>query len=189
MRMFLAAAAAVALTTAAAPAFAQATADPYAHTYAAIGYSHYPLTFEEEDEGGEDLQLGAITGKVGGRFNRFFAVEADASIGVLDDSVDILGVGVDIGLESQVGLHLVGMYPISPATDLFARLGYNYFQLEAEIEDADFSDTDDTTAVSLGVGAQHFFDGVNGIRGEYTRYEFQDEGDADALTLSYVRKF
>ena len=44
-------------------------------------------------------------------------------------------------------------------------------------------------ALSYGAGAQYMFDGVNGVRADYTRYDFDEGGDMDSFGLAYVRRF
>ena len=48
----------------------------------------------------------------------------------------------------------------------------------------------DGESVNYGVGANYFIDGRNGIRADWTRRDFRDDGgEADTYGLSYVRRF
>ena len=43
---------------------------------------------------------------------------------------------------------------------------------------------------NYGVGANYYFDGQNGLRGDWTRRDFEDDaGEADVYSVSYVRRF
>ncbi len=109
----------------------------------------------------DDANFGAIHGRVGYQFHPNFAVEGEAGFGVNDDSVKV---------------------------DLLARVGYGTTKLEASA--AGFSADDSQESINYGVGAQYSFDGQNGIRADYTRYDFRDDGgEADVWAVSYVRKF
>ncbi len=46
-------------------------------------------------------------------------------------------------------------------------------------------------SVNYGVGGEYFFDGKNGVRVDYTRFDFQKSGaaDADTWSVGYVRRF
>jgi hypothetical protein len=81
---------------------------------------------------------------------------------------------------------------VSPNAELFGRIGFGVTEIEFEVSGPGFSDSasESEGTIGLGVGGQYFFDGLNGVRAEYTRYDFQDDGgDIDAVSISYVRKF
>ena len=43
---------------------------------------------------------------------------------------------------------------------------------------------------NYGVGANYYLDGVNGVRADWTRRDFRDDrGEADAYSVSYIRRF
>ena len=140
------------------PASAQA-----ANVYINGGYTHF------DGDGG--AELGAITGRVGVGFGRYFAVEGEASLGVKDDS------GTE--LDSELGLFGVGKIPVSDRFEIFGRVGVS------RIETSPGGDED---GLAYGAGAQFFFTPNDGIRGDWTRHDF-DVGEADAYSVSYVRKF
>jgi hypothetical protein len=182
MKLMLSAAAAAAALFAAGAASAQ-----MAPLYGNLGYTHYGAEAE-----GEELNLGAITGRVGSRLSPYLAVEGEGSIGVRDEEETSGGVTTSLGLNYQLLGFVVGMLPISPEADLFARIGYGVTDLEFEVSGPGFTDTasDSEGTLALGAGGQFFFDGLNGVRAEYTRYDFQDDGgDIDSLSIAYVRRF
>jgi hypothetical protein len=88
----------------------------------------------------------------------------------------------------------VGFLPIAPNADLLARIGYGRTELKGELQG--FEVEASGTGVSFGIGGQYFFDGLNGIRLDYTRQEFSEDddneiqgGDLDTFTISYARRF
>ena len=178
MKMLFAAVSAATLFVAA-PALAQVAP---AQLYGNVGYSHYGADLD-----GEEVTLGTVDARLGARFGQYFGVEGEAGLGVKEESIDTGFGDVDIKISNKLAAYGVGFLPIAPNTDLFARIGFGRIEVEAEGFGATASEEDN--AVSYGAGAQYFFDGLNGVRAEYTRYEFEEGGDIDSLGISYVRKF
>jgi len=182
MKIMLSAAAAAAALFAAGAASAQMPP-----LYGNIGYTHYGAELD-----GEELNLGAITGRIGARLTPNIAVEGEGSFGVRDHEESGGGFTASLGLNHQAIAYVVGLVPVSPVADVFARVGYGVTDLEVEVTGPGFTgnDSDSEATLALGAGGQFFFDGVNGVRAEYTRYDFQDEGgDIDSLSIAYVRRF
>lgn len=172
-------AAAFAAITAIVPAAAQAQEAGATTIYGSVGYSHADV---------DDVKLGAITGRVGARFGQYFGVEGEAGFGVKDDEVNVGGVNVDVELKHTAAIYGVGFLPVAPNADLFARIGYGTSKIEASAGGASVSDDGDSW--NYGVGGQYFLDDKNGVRADYTRYDFKDDGgEADVWSVSYVRKF
>lgn len=159
MKLKLALAAATILV---APALMTANAQQ-SGVYVSGGYTQF------DGDGG--AELGAITGRVGVGLTPNFAVEGEASFGVDDDS------GTE--LDNELGIFAVGKLPISPAFDIFGRIGY------AQIETSPGGSED---GLAYGAGGQWNLSPVDGIRLDYTRHDY-DAGDVDAWSLSYVRGF
>jgi outer membrane immunogenic protein len=160
MKLKLALAAAAALVGG--PVYMSASAQE-ANVYVSGGYTQF------DGDGG--AQLGAITGRVGVGFGQHFAVEGEGSFGIDDDN------GTE--LDSELGVFGVAKLPISPQFDIFGRVGYS------RIETSPGGDED---GLAYGVGGQWNLTEKDGIRGDWTRHDY-DVGDADAYSLSYVRKF
>lgn len=175
-----AAAAAIAAALVGAPALAQPLSMPTdTHVYGTLGYSQGSY---------EDVDLGAVTGRLGLRFGRFFGVEGEASVGVAGDDVNVSGTKVDVDLNHDLGAYAVGFVPVHPNFDIFGRVGYATTDLDASA--AGISASGSNESWNYGVGAQYFFDGANGVRGEYTRKSFTDDGgDADVWSVAYARRF
>jgi hypothetical protein len=147
--------------------------------YGTLGYTHL-------DADGADL--GAITGRMGAKFDRNFGVEGEVSVGVKDDDYDVAGVPVKLEHEYDVAAYAVGFIPVNPNLELFGRVGYGNTELKASA--AGISATDDGESVNYGAGANYFVDGRNGIRADWTRRDFtNDGGELDTYSLNYVRRF
>ncbi len=157
LKIALLAAAALAIPTLA-PASAQA-----ANVYLNLGYTSF------DGDGG--AELGGLTGRVGVGFGQHFAVEGEASLGVMDDS--------GLELDSELGIFGVAKLPVAPNFDVFARVGF------ARIETSPGGSED---GVAYGVGGEFHLTDRDGIRGDWTRHDY-DAGDVDALSISYVRRF
>ena len=160
MKTLLAAAAGIALLAGATTASAE--------NYASIGYSQVSA-----DDTGFDVDVGAVTGRVGVNVNPWFGVEGEASLGVKDDA--------GVKLKHEIGVFAVARAPLGEGFTVLGRVGYADAKFEAG------SASDSGGGVAYGVGAEYGF-GVNGVRLDYTKYDF-DGTDGDAIALSYVRKF
>ena len=165
MKKLLVAAAAVSLLTVAAPAAAQ--------TYGSVGYSQFEL---------DPISLGAITGRFGWNSASFFGVEGEASVGVNDDDIGV----ENFELKTDLGAYVTGRFPVNEQFDVFARVGY----ARTEIEVSPGGD-EDSSNLAWGVGANWFFDDVNGVRVDWSQRDTEDDfgEDTDVWSISYVRRF
>lgn len=139
--------------------------------YGSLGLSHA--------DADNDTSFEAVTGRVGARFTPNLAVEGEASYGFEQDSLD----GVIYELKSDYGVYGVVLWPMTDNADIFLRVGTGNTTIEVGGEDMD------NNGVRYGAGAQFFFDGANGVRVDLTRFNLDDDIDADVYTVSYVRKF
>jgi len=158
MKLKLALAAAAALV---APAFMSAHAQN-ANVYINAGYSNFD---------GNGATLGALTGRVGVGLGPNFAIEGEASFGIDDDS--------GLELDNEIGAFVVGKLPVSQQFDVFARVGV------ARIETSPGGSED---GLAYGAGGQFWLTGNDGIRGDFTRHDY-DAGEVDQWNISYVRRF
>jgi hypothetical protein len=168
-------AAGVALIAAAAPGLAQAQTA----VYGGIGYAHTDV---------EGADLGAIQGRLGAKFTPNLGIEGELAGGVADDTVTVLGAPVNVELKHQAAVYGVGFLPVAPNIDLIARVGYGTSKVKAS--SGGVAASADGESFNYGVGAQWFADEKNGVRADYTRHDFTDDGgEADVWSLGYVRKF
>jgi len=180
MKVLIAAAAATAIA-ALSPAIASAqTATSGLSFYGTLGYADTDL---------DNVNLGAIQGRLGARFGQYFGVEGEVSGGVKSDKVDVGGTDVKVKLDHQEAIYGVGFLSLSPNFDLLARVGYGHTQGSGSVSGVSATAKGDSW--NYGVGGQYTFDGVNGIRVDYTREAFQSHSadDANVWSVAYVRKF
>ncbi|MDB5437089.1 MAG: hypothetical protein JWR47_3346 [Phenylobacterium sp.] len=180
MKLLITAAAGVAFA-ALLPAMASAqTATSGTTFYGTLGYADTDL---------DHVNLGAIQGRLGARFGQNFGVEGEVSGGVKDDHVNVGGTDVKVKLDHQEAIYGVGFLPISPNIDLLARVGYGHTEGSGSVAGVSTAVKGDSW--NYGVGGQYTFDGVNGVRVDYTREQFQRSsgGDANVWSIAYVRKF
>lgn len=178
MKRILFAAASLAATAAAIPA-AQAQEAANAGAYVNV---HAGMVNAKE------IDPKVIGGRLGYRFNDWIGVEGELATGLKSDKDTVAGVDVNYKLKHSADAYLVGFAPVGANTDLIARVGYGETKLRTKVAGASFSDTEHS--VNYGVGAQHHFDGLNGVRVDYTRKEFGDGApDANVLSVGYSRRF
>lgn len=189
MKLLIAAAAAASLLPVAALA-QDATATTGA--YATLGYANAHTS---------GVDLGAIQGRLGWRFNQWFGVEGELAAGIGSDksSQTVGGVTVDtkVRLKDQEAIYGVGFLPLSTNFDLIGRIGYGHQGAKATASAVGstgpitVSDKADGNSWNFGVGAQYHFDGQNGVRADYTREEFTGNasGHGDVWAVAYTRRF
>jgi outer membrane immunogenic protein len=175
MKTLMIAAASVAALAVAAPAMAQ---DMTPTGYGSIGYAHGDY---------EGADLGAVEGRIGARFGQYLGVEGELAGGVKGDTVRVAGTNYDVDLSYSAAVYGVGYLPVAPNADLFARVGYGKSEIDVS---GPFGGSADGNSWNYGVGGQYFFNEKDGIRADITRHDFDDNGgDADVVTIGYVRKF
>jgi outer membrane immunogenic protein len=178
MKSLIAAASAVAMASLA-PAIAQAQTAPTTGAYVNLGYAH-------ADAGAPNYEI--LQGKLGYRFNNWIGIEGELATGLKGHDDTIAGINVHSKIKHEAAAYVVGFAPIAANTDLLARVGYGTTKIKAS--GAGVSGSDSAESFNFGVGAQHYFDGVNGIRVDYTRQEFNhDQGHANVFGIAYTRKF
>lgn len=133
------------------------------------------------------VNFDAVAIRGGYDFTNYFGLEGEGLIGVDGDTVNVGGTNVDIDMDYALSGFVVGRLPVAENANLFARAGYTTASFDASAAGATFSDDDDGFA--YGIGGEWFFDGVNGVRLDVTRTEFDDGGDVDSFGISYVRRF
>lgn len=136
----------------------------------------------------DQVDLKALQGRLGYRFNNWLGVEGELGTGLKSDTDTVGGVDVNTKLKHAAGAYLVGFAPVGANTDLIARVGYGTSKYRVKAAGVSASDSEDS--FNFGVGAQHHFDGQNGVRVDYTRQEFGNSvPDANVWTVGFSRRF
>lgn len=143
------------------------------------GYAYGNIMVEsyEFDAYNGGLRLGyMVTENIG--------AEVQGSIGIIDDDIG----GVDVGIDSSFAGFVRGAVPIGDGANLFVRGGYHATQFGVSGGGVDSSL--DTDGFAVGGGFEYFFSGNNGIRADYTYFDVDDiDGGGDVFSLAYVLKF
>lgn len=145
--------------------------------YGDIGYQHHSA-----DEDGIDADLGTVTAHAGYKFTPNLSVEGELGFGIVDEEID----GADLSVSYLVGAYGRVEAPIGENLSIFARAGV--VQLELDAAAAGTSASESETGAGYGIGGEFHFDGANGIRADYTRYDI-DSLEVDAFYIGYSRKF
>jgi hypothetical protein len=150
-----------------------------AQVYGSVGYSNYSI----DDYDGN---IGAVTGRIGTHFNKYFGGELELGAGVNDASVTESGIDVDVKLKSEAAAYVVGFWPVNDNFELLGRLGYAAEQGEASAPGYNVTVDANGSGVVAGVGAQWFFTPHNGVRGDFTRDE---AAGANVWSIAYAFRF
>lgn len=153
----------------------------------AQAYAGAGATIFTADVNGQDVSLGAILGRAGFKTNTFFGVEGEFAIGIQDDSFDVFGQEVSVGLDSEYGVFAVGWLPIPLVGDLFGRVGYADLSIGAGAG-ALGSVSEDGAGLAYGAGIALSQIPFTKLRLDYTRYE-PDDGEIDAFGISALIQF
>jgi opacity protein-like surface antigen len=182
--LLIASVGAAAALAASAPALAQDIGQLGPVTsYGSLGYSNLD---------GNHADLNGVEGRFGLRLGRYVGLEGDATGGFDGDHINVAGDPSSVRLRNEFAGYAVGYLPLAPNADLFARVGYG--QSSFKVSNYALASTYNLNRDSLnyGVGGQYFFNGgPNGVRVDYTRYDYQAQnaGADNVWSLAYVRKF
>lgn len=135
----------------------------------------------------DDAAFDTVVLRGGYDFNRFFGVEGQANVGIGDDSITEGGVTADVELNYAAGVFGVVRPWSNEVASVFVRGGYTTTEAEASAAGLTFSADDDAWA--YGIGGEWFFAGDNGVRVDYTRYDYEEDSEADVFGIAYVRRF
>jgi len=158
---------------------------------------------ETVDLGNQSPDILMITGRIGYRFNDYISVEGDLGFGLGgDDFSEVIPVNTALGavdidadvsldINNYFGAFVKGSLPLGDQFEVFARGGYGAAEAEADITasalgfTASASESETVDDFAFGVGAQYDFNRDNGLRFDYSSIG----GDADLISLTYVRRF
>lgn len=150
------------------------TGQPTPYVYGNLGFGNHLVA---------DAELYSIDGRVGARINNWFGVEGEAGFGVNRRG---LHRGESVRINNQQALYGVAYLPLTPAFDLFGRLGVGR-------TDFDYAgpapQRSPDASYNIGAGGQWFLDPNNGVRVDFTMESFNHQQNADTWGISYVRKF
>lgn len=142
---------------------AQAAQDPGFYVGAGAGQSFV-------DETGYDDEDTAFSAFGGYQFNRWFGLEAGyVDFGELEPEID--GGSLEA---SSVYLSAVGTLPFTDKFSGYAKAGFQRWDVDTAIPGLSGTADDNGNDPTYGVGLQYSFTDAVALRGEYSRFEFED---------------
>ena len=148
--------------------------------------------YAQDDDAGAYVNVGVDTldfdtfgvgAKLGYNFTKNFGLEAQGSIGVIDDEVVTFGQTVDVGYDYIAGGFFTVSLPLGRDVSWISRFGY--YTAEATATTGNVSASASTDGFAGGSAIQYMFGEKDGIRVDYT---YLDDG-GDTGSIAYVRKF
>ena len=137
----------------------------------------FGITCDDEDTGW----------KIFGGYNLSRNLGFEASWADLGE-VSVSGGGVWATAESDaIAFSVKGMLPLNEQFGVFGKIGLAFWDYE---EDSNLFGpwSDDGTGLMFGIGAEYAFSNQFGVRGEWERFDIEDE-DVDLLSIGAVIKF
>jgi Outer membrane protein beta-barrel domain len=165
-----------------------AQADEDSGFYAGVGVGQFNLEIDEVGLNGEDFDSDDTAFKVfgGWRFSPNFAVElAYLDFGAPEDTFDVLGTPVDLTTEVTGFAPYIVTGTQFGMVELFARLGYVFYDFEISAEGESEEESDEDLAYGLGIGVVL---GQAAIRLEYEQVDVAD-AETTAIWLSGAFRF
>jgi outer membrane immunogenic protein len=135
----------------------------------------------------EDGTLGALSGRLSYDLAPNFGIEGEVGFGIVDEDITVGTVTATVELSNYLGIFGVAKFPVSEQLSLHGRLGYATTELEASAPGASVSD--DVNGFAFGAGGTYMVNETIGLRGDYTRFEGEDDASADLFGVSIVFKF
>ncbi len=202
----LLAATALAGTAIAAPtAMAQAENGAYVEG----GYQYFDIKPDGAEQG---VDTNAIGARAGYQFNNVFSIEGELATGIddgefdyntdedefdLDDNndgdfEDLIAASGDVQLNYLVGIYGKAEYPVTERLDAYARVGYAYVDIDAELAtpgtDTVIAIGDAEDGVAAGAGLSYDLTESLYVKGDYTYYAFENT-DTNGVMIGAGYKF
>lgn len=147
--------------------------------------ANYVFVTYEEDGFADDVDLGALTAKVGAKFNPYVAAELRAGFGVADETASAYGVSGKIELDYLIGGYAVFGLPTETPIYPYIIVGYTKGELTASVSgpsgsaSASASESD----ISYGVGANFSLRDNIQMNAEYMQYLDKDGAEISGLSI------
>lgn len=152
-------------------------------SYGGIGYhlgSYEEPGFPSASPTGLELKFGTyVSDRV--------AFEGRIVKGVGDDSIKVLGIDVNLEVDSAISLFLKGDLPLSPTANLYGLIGFTKGKITASVPGFAFSVDD--SGLSYGVGAETELSNDVYVSGEYVFYLSEDTYDYSGFNLGLKKLF
>jgi hypothetical protein len=142
--------------------------------------------------------VGAITIRAGADFGKYFGLEGEGGWGVDDHngSTPASDYAFRRHLSDQYAGYGVVRYPVYENATVFVRGGFGHtdikYQATSVVDGTGYTQTPSRDSWNYGAGGQYLVDGKNGVRLDYTHFDFIGHGaqqTADTWSVGYVHKF
>ncbi len=152
--------------------------------YLGAGVGAYTLDIDDTDFDDNSTVAQAI---VGFQLGNFLAVEGSYQK-LFDVEDDVLGSEVELDADAW-SLALRPMIPVTPLVDVYGKVGYAWYEVEAQTEifGFSFSEDDSDSAFTWGAGVDVNL-GKLSIRGEVSRIEI-DDTDLNLVSAALLYHF
>lgn len=175
MKSLILAASALAAAAFAAPAFAADSSATAVTGYTNLGYAN-------ADSEGADYNI--LGGRAGFKVGQYVGAEAELAFGI--GTTDVGGVSTKV--QDAYAGYVVAHLPLSPNAEVFVRGGYGYTNMHYSAGGA--IDESGDASWNFGAGAQYFVTAQDGVRLDYTREEFRnDGGHSNVWGVAWVHRF
>jgi hypothetical protein len=127
-------------------------------------------------------EIFGIVGRLGVEKD-WYGAELEGTIGVIDEDIG----GIDVGVDHSLAAFAVGRLPVGNRLKALGRVGYHTTQVGAMDNNGD-SASADFDGIAYGAGVEYDLNPVSGLRLDYTRYDLE-EATSDSLAATYIRRF
>lgn len=152
-----------------------------------VNYLTGGLAFLNYDEPGLSATFDALDIGFGSKLNDFFSVGGKFMIGLNNDSVNVVGTSLDIGLKWSYTFEVKPTYPVGDAFDLYAVLGFTSGEIEAEALGVKITESD--SGFSYGFGINRPIDDGYSLRLEYLNYLDVENAEVSGVNLGITKAF
>lgn len=159
---------------------AQAQSQAQGGVYVEGGYSFLKA---KQDDFRVSAKPGMVRGIVGWDLHPNVAIEAMLAGGANDDTSS----GLTIKLQRSYGLYIKPKYAVTPAFEVFGRIGFA--DTKVKFSEDGFSETDSDNSFSWGVGASYSFNKQFYGTVDYTSYYKKDGWKLNGVTLGVGYRF
>jgi hypothetical protein len=136
--------------------------------------------------GARNTQSGTKSNLVQARLRRdfgdFIAIEAEAAFSLSQSNVG----NIKAGLDNEFAGFAVLKTPDWNGFEAFGRIGYASTKFSNVVGGSKVSNSE--KGLAYGVGTQYFFDGANGVRFDFTRFN-RSGTNLNVFSLAYTRRF
>jgi opacity protein-like surface antigen len=176
--------------------------------YADGGYAFVPTDDSVFPNESSAPEFSALGGHVGYNFSQFFSLEGEALVGIGEEETTITNtmgtmtetLEVETRLNYLVGAYAKANLPVAPNLEAFAKIGIAGAEVEGSVDEylipADGAPTLTDSSkgsgaqagLAFGAGATYDLTETLYLRGDYTRYEFED-GEMNGFMLGAGVRF